>query len=275
MDISMLSDFDYFKYQKQIDKIREAFPFVGRKLIGKSVMGKRIEALLLGSAEEYAVFVGGVHGRDSFTVGFLLAFFDELCRGLSEGGSIEGLNVARAISGRALMVIPCLNPDGCEISAKGKAGCLNRLSEIMQYSNGNLKEYSLNARGVDIDLDFTAYRGCREPESFALKEILKEAGVRQVVIFGSGNNEIISPQGAKIPSRSNRMTEIMAASTGYTVSANRNDRRREGFMQWFSAEYFKPAYKVLPKVPMGKISESQYIGIYKELRELMMLCAIM
>lgn len=274
MDNSLLCDYDYFDTLRKIDRLSQRYPFAGRRQIGKSVMGKGIEALVLGAAEEYAVFIGGIHGRDNFSVGLVLTFFEELCEALTQSGSIEGLNVARAMTGRAIIVIPCLNPDGCEIASVGKSGCPHRLLEKMSPAQ-DLKDFSLNARGVDVDLNFSLERQPSEPESFALAKLFKETRVRQAVIFGSGNNEIISPGGAKVPARSNRMTEIMTASTGYTVSSNRNDRRREGFIDWFTGEYFRPAYKILPKIPIEGMTESDYIRIYRELRELMMLCAIM
>lgn len=274
MDISSLKNFNYIELIKCKNKIAEKYPFASTSTVGKSVMGRDIYALTLGAAEEYVLFVGGFHGTDHFTSGLLLTFFEELCRGLAENTAIEGLKVRKALSGRAIIVVPCVNPDGCEIAALGKSGCGDRLDKIRQLAKGNLKGYGLNARGVDIDLNFCGRGSFSEPETAALVSLCREQPIRHAVVFGSGGREIITPGGEKIPARSNRMAEIMTTSTGYGISFNRNDRRREGFVQWFCGEHFKPAFKVLPSVP-ADMNESDYIKVYKELRELMMLSSIM
>lgn len=274
MNIGYLKKFNYIELLKDKNKINESYPFVGVNTIGKSVMGRDIYSLTLGAAEEYVLFLGGLHGSDHFTCGLLLAFFEELCKGVLENTSIEGLKVRSALKGRAVIVIPCVNPDSCEIASLGKSGCGNQADKIQELSKGNLKNYCLNARGVDIDLNFCGRNSLSEPESWAIASLCKETSVRHAIVFGSGNKEIITPGGEKIPARSNRMSEIMTTATGYGISFNRNDPRREGFVQWFCEEFFHPAFKVLPRVP-DNMSESDYIKVYKELRELMMLCAIM
>ena len=274
MDISFLKSFDYWDFRKNIKGLSQKYPFISVDSIGKSVMGKEIFALTLGKADECALFVGGIHGPDSFSSGLLAAFFEELCDAVESDGAIEGLKVRKALWGRALTIIPCLNPDGCEIASKGKAGCGNRLEEIKNISGFDFKKFSTNARGVDIDLNFSGRSALSEPESHALSVFVKEHNIRHSLVFGSGNGELITPGGEKIPARSSRMTEIMTATTGYNISFNKNDRRREGFMDWFCGEFFKPAFKILPTVP-EQMKESDYIKVYKNLRELMMLTSIM
>ncbi len=274
MDISFLKNFNYIELIKEKNKITEKYPFASVSAVGKSVMGREIYALTLGEAEEYVLLAGGLHGADSFTCGLLLTFFEELCRGLAENKAIEGLKVRKALTGRAIIIIPSVNPDGCEIASRGKSGCGDRLDKIRELAKGDLKSYSLNARGVDIDLNFCGKGAFSEPETAAVVELCRKKPIRHAVVFGSGGREIITPGGEKIPARSNRMAEIMTTTTGYGISFNRNDRRREGVVRWFCDEFFRPAFKVLPYVP-ADMTESDYIKVYKELRELMMLSSIM
>ena len=125
MDTSKLKTYDYFDTLNYRYKMTRAFPFISAHTIGKSVMGREITAYTLGKAEEYALFVGGIHGNCHFTSSLIMSFFLELCSAFENNGTIEGLKVKRALSGRGIIVIPCLNPDGCEIAAKGKSALLN------------------------------------------------------------------------------------------------------------------------------------------------------
>ncbi len=272
--MDFFEDYDYFKSLREKDKICEAFPFVRTENIGKTVMGRKIFAFSVGQAEENALFIGGFRGADRFTSRMLTAFFTELCKGIAEDLSIEGMKARRALSGRALTVIPCINPDGCEISAKGRAAEQVSLPFIARKNSCGFKNFRLNARGIDIDLNFCGKSAFSEPESLGVKDFLKQTGIRHAVVFGSGRSEIISPSGDKPPERSRRMAEIMSASTGYDNITSKDDRRREGFVEWFCTSFNRPAFKVLPEMSENSGRE-EFIRVYKELRELMMLSAIM
>ena len=269
MDILSCQNFDYFKFIKTKEKLLCDFPFLKAKRIGKSVMGKEICAFMLGEAEEYVLFVGGVSGSEGYTSLLLSAFLYDLSKALSLGESFEGLRVRRALKGRALAVVPCLNPDGCEIAAKGKAGCGNFEKTISVFAKNGFESFSTNARGVDLDRNFTALSGLTEPETVALNSFINELPLRHAVVFGSGNGEIVSANGDYIPNRSLRMGEIMATSTGYTFE--KQPLIYEGFIDRVGRVHKKPAFKILCEKPKSE----ELLNLYKELREVLILSAIM
>lgn len=95
------------------------------------------------------------------------------------------------------MIIPCVNPDGVEISLHGPCAALNYKNLVYRSSNGNSASWQANARGVDLNHNFpakwedlrkreisqginspspTRFGGRKplsEPESFALTAICK------------------------------------------------------------------------------------------------------
>ncbi len=257
----MVGQFDYFRILKYINGLRESFPFVGTSLIGKSVMGKDITALTIGGADEYVLFVGGLRGNEQTTSLLLLHFFRDLCTAIAENKSIEGLNARRAMCGRALTIIPCINPDGCEISSKGKVGSGNYEKLISRLTEGSYKGYSLNARGVDITLDFSDEKST-EPETVSVKGFVEATPIRHVLELGIGQNTIATPKSSLV--RKDKMLEIMKASSGFdfeTIS--------EGFSDWFESNRKKPAFRVAPQL------YEEAIDTYNQIRELLMLTAIM
>lgn len=266
MDISSFKNYDYLEHLKTRKEILEKYPFVLSKTVGKSVMGREIFSFSIGDAEEYVLFLGGLHGTDRFSFGMLMTFFEEVCLAVSQDLVMEGMRVRKALSGRAVAIIPCVNPDGCEIASKGKSGCGNRADLVRELSKKSNEDIRFNARGADIDINFNSKRPLSEPESRAVADFCKEESVRHALILGSGEGEIITAGGEKFSDRGAKMTEIMVTSTGYSVSEN-----KEGFLKWFSEEYRKPAFKVLPKVSDG----SDFLKVYGEIRELLLLSAIM
>lgn len=272
--MDFFEDYDYLAVLREKDKLKEKYPYVSVETIGKSVMGREIFALSVGQAEENALFIGGFCGVQRFSVQMLIIFFNELCKGIAENGSIEGMRVRRALSGRALTVIPCINPDGCEISSKGRSAQVPGLPFLERKNSCGFKNFRLNARGIDIDLNFCGKSAFSEPESLYVKEFLKKMPVRHAVFFGSGKNEIVSPFGEKVPERSRRMAEIMVAATGYDNMNSKENPEREGFLKWFYETFDRPAFKVLPEF-CETDGKDKFLKVYKELRELMMLSAIM
>lgn len=290
--------FSYFELVKSIAALRDKYPFVHTAVIGKSVMGKDITGISLGKAPEYVLFAGGFHGSEHITSTLLMYFLWELCEAIEEDGVIEGLKVRRALFGRGLVVVPSVNPDGCEIarfglSATGGSRFLRRIS------GGDFTHFNANARGVDINHNFNAdWEALRErekesgiigpaktrfggfspesePETAALCRLCRTAKFRHALAFHSQGEVIYGPTGEKHPPRSDRMAEIMMASSGYVLSEPEGLAVGGGFKDWFIKEFFRPAFTVEVGLGENPLPLSDYPKIYKQIRELLILSAIM
>ncbi len=267
MDISLLKSYDYFRALQYRYKITRKYPFLSVFTIGKSVMGREIPAFTLGNAEEYVLFVGGVHGNAHFTSALLMTFLDELCSEIQEDGVIEGLKVRKALTGKGIIFIPCLNPDGCEIATHGKSAMGNFEPYLRHFVKKDCSDYAHNARGTDIDLAFSS-SPLKEPESAALYSLCESNAIRHAIVFDKGGGEITVPQCS--PKRSSRMTEIMVSTTGYNLRLCEETSEKPSFTEWFSEKYSKPAFSLL-----SFAEEANYIKLYTSLREFMMFGAIM
>ncbi len=292
------SPFGYFEMIKTVSRLRDEFPFIKTCTIGKSVMGKDIPALRLGRAAEYVLFAGGFHGSEHITVTLLLRFFEELCREYRDDGVIEGLNVRRAMYGRGLVVVPAVNPDGCEISRFGDIAT-GGSRFIRRLSGGDFAHFNANARGVDINHNFNAdweslrerekqagilgparsrYGGTApesEPETAALCALCRGGSFRHALAFHSQGEVIYPPCGKTVPRRSERMAEIMAASSGYSIDSPKGLAVGGGFKDWFIKEFERPAFTVEVGKGENPLPLADYPKIYERIRELMILSAIM
>lgn len=290
--------FSYFDMIKTIGRLSEEYPFIKTAVIGKSVMGKDIPAIRIGRSPEYVLFASGFHGSEHITSTLLLHFCEELCYAWREDRSIEGLNVRKAMYGRGLVILPCVNPDGCEISRFGfpSTGGSRFLRRI---SGGDYSHFNANARGVDINHNFNAdWENLRqrekdsgilgparsrfggfapesEPETAAIAELCRKARFRHALAFHSQGEVIYAPTGDKKPKRSERMAEIMAASSGYELSEPEGLAVGGGFKDWFIKEFFRPAFTVEIGKGENPLPLSDYPKIYGRIRELLMLSAIM
>ena len=202
-------NYDYYSLKKAIKSLSETYPFLHTSIIGKSVLGRDIAALKIGRASEYVLFTACFHGSEHLTTTLLLKFAEELCEAIKNGGSVAGINIKRVMTGRAVIIVPRVNPDGAEISIGGISSVGSLARSINKLSRGNTKKWNANARGVDINHNFdadweelsrlekengiygpspTRFGGPKpfsEPESVAIKNLCETLRIRHALAFHS------------------------------------------------------------------------------------------
>lgn len=292
-------DYDYRKLRDLIYAIKGRYPFVSLNTIGKSVMGKEIHALTIGKSDRYALYVGAFHGMERLTAVLLLRFVEQLCSALESDGEIAGMPARKSMYGRGVMIIPCINPDGCDISLLGAAGCGNLAPQIYKICGGDFSKWNANARGVDINHNFDAgwevlrqmekkagiygpsprrYGGPRpnsEPETVALTQLCEKLPVRLVMAYHSQGEEIYWHYGDNTPEISQRMVRVLAASSGYAAEHPTGIAAHGGFKDWFIKRFGKPGFTIEVGRGENPLPMSMLDSIYNRIEEMMMIGCIM
>ncbi len=231
----------YFELKRAMNSIVSRYPFVSVQSVGRSVSGREIPALTLGSGEEYTLFVTGDDPTCRITGLILLRFLEELADCTLKGAELCGINIRKAMFGRGIIILPLLNPDGTEIALRGEMGCGYMAGKISKMCRGDFEGWRSNLRGVELKRNL-AYnflslaedekaRGCHfpsksgfcgfkpdsEPESIALTELCRQKPIKNF-IWLSAPGEMISYSGHPTPpTGSDKMAEVMAAVSGYKV----------------------------------------------------------
>ncbi len=298
-NIVTVKEYDYYERQKVISKLCEKYKFIKRSIIGKSCLGKEITALKIGSAEEYCLIAAAIHGSERITSLILLMYIEELCEALQNGGYIEGINAKRGLLGRGVIFVPCVNPDGCDISLLGKKACGQSAEALSKLCKNNFERWNANFRGVDINHNFDAdwenlrkkerclgiygpaptrfggFKPESEPETIALANLCRNVKMRHVVALHSQGEVIYWTFGDKRPPRSQKMAEIMATSSGYALDVPVSIADGGGFKDWFISEFDRPGFTV--EVGLGKnplpIEDAEQI--FQDIREMLTLTTIM
>ncbi len=291
--------YDYYSLKKAIKELTDAYPFLHTSVIGKSVLGRDITALKIGRASEYVLFAATFHGSEHITTTLLLKFAEELCFALQNGGSIAGLNIKRVMTGRGIIIIPCVNPDGAEISIRGVTGANNMYKNIIKLSRGDTAHWNANARGVDINHNFdagweklhkaeidsgihgpasTRYGGSRpfsEPESTAIRLLCETSKIRHALAFHSQGEVIYWQYENFQPARSRRMAEIMATSSGYALDYPTGLAVGGGFKDWFIKTFNRPAFTVEVGIGENPLPMDSTEQIYNQIKEMLVLSVAM
>ncbi len=292
-------EYDYLATKKALEKLAAEYPFIHLSIAGQSALGRNIPYVKIGRENEYVLFAAAFHGSEHITTNILLMFLEQLCFAIKNDLSIEGLNVKRAMKGRALIIMPLINPDGVEISINGAASGGIFSKKIEKLSLGDTIHWNANARGVDINHNFDAgwqslsrlekksgiygpaptrfggFSPMSEPETLALSELCNTYIIRHAVAFHSQGEVIYWQFGENEIPRAQKMAEIMATSSGYALDVPLGLAVGGGFKDWFIKTFSRPAFTV--EVGQGKnpLPTDMAVEIYLKIREMLMLSAIM
>lgn len=292
------TDYTDAKMKKSIRELKKRYPFIELFSIGQSCMGREIPALKIGKSKSYILFTGALKGSEGLTTTLLLKFCEELCSCLKNNTSLCGMNIKNLMENRGIIIVPRVNPDGCEISLCGAAAAGAYVREIRRISGGDTLHWNANLRGVDINHNFSAgwytlrnaersmgiygpskenFGGAypeSEPETAALTGLCRKASINRAVYFSLGGKVIYSDFGDKINVRSERLPAFMSEVSGYAVDSKKDGVLGGSFVRWFSETFNKPAFNVKIGAYKAPIDTDKAEELYSEIRKLMVICLV-
>lgn len=292
-------EYDYFERKKKISDLCKEYGFIKSSVIGKSSGGKDIQALRIGSSDTYCLIAAAFHGSERITSTVALMYIEELCRAIKTDGFIAGMNIRKALTGRGVIFVPCVNPDGCDISLLGAKACGQYAEKIGNLCNKDFAHWNANLRGVDINHNFdagwdllkqteqkngifgpapTRFGGEKpnsEPETVALVDLCKKTNIRHCMALHSQGEVIYWNYGDRTHPKSRRMAEIMATSSGYALDVPIELATGGGFKDWFIQEFSRPGFTV--EIGNGKnpLPAGTAYDIYSRIREMLVLYTVM
>lgn len=298
-NIVVCKEYDYYERKKAIDSLIDRYKFVRMSIIGKSCGGKGIPALKIGSGESYALIVAGVHGSERITSTVLLMFVEELCEAIENDGYFADIRIIKALRGRGVIFVPCLNPDGCDISLLGKKAGGEFADKIEAQCRGDFIHWNANLRGVDLNHNFDAgwhelhkkerelgiigpaptrfggFKPHSEPETVALVELCGRQNIRHCMALHSQGEVIYWDYGRKTPARARKMAEILASSSGYALDIPISIAQGGGFKDWFIKEFSRPGFTVELGLGKNPLPVEDAETIYRQIKEMLTLYIIM
>ncbi|MCI9016194.1 MAG: hypothetical protein HFJ53_03375 [Clostridia bacterium] len=148
--------YTYSKLIKDIKMLKEIYPFLSIKSIGKSVLDKSIKVIKIGEGKKEIFYSATYHANEWITSLVLMKFVEEVCKAYTENKDIYKYNIKTLIKDITLYVVPMVNPDGVDL-VNGKLENSEVLRQIKKISN----EYSnitypngwkANIKGVDLKI---------------------------------------------------------------------------------------------------------------------------
>ncbi len=283
--------------EKVINDFLKKYDFLERGIIGKSTCARDIDFLKLGNSACMVLWMGAFHGMEWLTSLLLLKFIGRICEDIKYKRKILGIDPMQMLNQRGLMIIPCVNPDGVEISLTGSGAACKYKETVELISKGNTGSWQANARGVDPNHNYSAgwnelrileqkngitgpaptrYGGPfpeSELETAAITKLCRENNFSHAIAFHSQGEEIYWKYGPNTPKCSESLAIALAFSSGYELSAPEGLAVGGGFKDWFITEMNKPAFTV--EIGKGKnpLPISDLEPVYNKLEKMLFISA--
>lgn len=291
--------FDYNTSKRIIEDLIKEYPFLNAEICGRSGLGRGIFSLSLGNERNSVIYVGGVHGCEWLTCLVLLLFCERLCYSLKSGQLLCSVDIRKALTELGITIIPCLNPDGTEISLHGVRGAKNMGSFVSSFSDKDRILWKANAMGVDINHNFNAswslsrlmeeekgisapcprFFGGEYPESEAetrtLTRLCRVRKFRQCLALHSQGEEIYWQYGENTPVQSSMMAKILSSSCNYILKNNEGISSHAGFKDWFISEFSRPGFTMEIGKGENPLPMNELYSVYAKIEEALTVFALM
>lgn len=267
--------------------------------IGKSLAGRDILSLSFGDMENPVLFAAAFHAQEWLTSLVLLRFCENLLKAVAEDSELCEINVRRAFSGRGIIFLPCMNPDGVEIALNGCETAGGLAEFVSGICAGDRADWNANAHGVDLNHNFNAgwnelrkaeiaagilgpaprrYGGVKaesEPETQALTRLCRRLPIRHAFALHSQGEEIYWQYGAHTPPKSRFMAQVLSVSSGYTPAQPEPLASHGGFKDWFIEEFRRPAFTLELGRGKNPLPLTDLDEIYRRVEEMLLIGAIL
>lgn len=287
---------DSYLRETAVKNLCEKFNFLRLSVIGRSLCGRKIQALTIGSRKSPILYAAAFHGSEWLNILFMLRFAEEVCESYSQKTKPEGVDVFKALQRRGLVIIPCVNPDGVEIALRGSGSC-PRYKALIDSLSKNPGKWQANARGIDLNHNFNAgfrelkrlereagivspaptrYGGERpfsEPETVALRNLCLRSRFHSAAAFHSQGREVYCTYG-RTPEKSVLLGETFAALADYRVSVPEKLATGGGFKDWMIGFLNTPAITVETGLGENPLPLRSYPPEYERIRSALFRCIL-
>lgn len=278
------------------------YPFLSVGEIGKSVMGRPLWRMSLGSGERRVLYNASHHANEWICTPLLMKFTEELAKAFASGGQIYGYAAAEILASSLISIVPALNSDGIDlVTGELQGGEFYRqatkiAADYPQFSFPS--GWKANIRGTDLNLQYPAgweqakankyaqgivspapgdYVGpypLSAPESRAMYDYTLSLGPELILAYHTQGEVIYWKYEDLEPPGAREIGEILASASGYTLEDTPYASGFAGYKDWFIDSFFRPGYTIEAGQGINPLPLSQFDEIYKDNLGILVLAAL-
>ena len=278
------------------------YPFLSVGEIGKSVMGRPLWRMSLGSGERRVLYNASHHANEWICTPLLMKFTEELAKAFASGGQIYGYAAAEILANSLISIVPALNPDGIDlVTGELQGGEFYRQATKIGADYPQFpfpSGWKANIRGTDLNLQYPAgweqakankyaqgivspapgaYVGpypLSAPESRAMYDYTLSLGPELILAYHTQGEVIYWKYEDLEPPGAREIGEILASASGYTLEDTPYASGLAGYKDWFIDSFFRPGYTIEAGQGINPLPLSQFDEIYKDNLGILVLAAL-
>lgn len=276
--------YDYSQLLKDINRLKEVYPFLQISNIGKTVLGKEIPEILIGTGEKRVHYNGSFHANEWITSLAIMTFLNDYLLSLTNHQPIRGLNASPLYQQSTLSIVPMVNPDGVDLVLNGPPDKEDWQTRVVEFNKGStdFTEWKANIRGVDLNDQFPArwelekarnpnepgprdYVGEKpliEPEAIAMANLTKERDFTRVLAFHTQGEVIYWGFENLEPVESEVIVKEFSRVSGYepvkTIASY------AGYKDWFIQDWQRTGFTIELGRGINPLPLSMFDDIYKK-----------
>ncbi len=108
-------NYTYELMLNNINSLKKIFPFLSIGNIGRSVLGKDIPFIKLGTGSKEVMYSGSIHANEWITAVLLMKFIENFSISFVQNSNICGYSARKIFNQVSLYIIPMANPDGVNL----------------------------------------------------------------------------------------------------------------------------------------------------------------
>lgn len=289
--------YTYDMLETDLNILTKEFPELESGIIGKSLWGRKLYYIRIGSGQNKILYNGAHHGMEWITAALLMKFVREYMQAKKSGVSLGGFSIPAIDKSTSVYIVPMVNPDGVELAANGMPDNLDEDDKarlVKMNGSGDFSRWQANGAGVDLNHNYdalwhkskvmekeygvygpgpTRYSGAyaeSEPESHALAEFTRQQDFKMVIAFHSQGRVIYYDFENKEPSYAIGIAKAFTCISPYVLDNTEGIASYAGFKDWFIDCFNRPGYTVEVGIGENPLSCSKLVHIYKETLPIML-----
>ena len=237
------------------------YPFLAKYTIGRSVSGRKIEAVRIGAGPLRVGVNASHHANEWITTPLVLLFLERYAKAFSDKGDISGTSARSLYESSTLTLVPLVNPDGVDLvtgalsegdSFYESARALSAFYPSIPVPSG----WKANISGVDLNLgypagwenartikfaqgftrpgprDYVGTRPLEAPETRVMYELSNRERFDRAIAYHTQGGEIYWEFQGYAPQGSRALAERFAQASGYTVANVPYGSSFAGYKDW-------------------------------------------
>lgn len=259
--------------------------FMKLEEIGKSVEGRSIMALTVGTGKKQILMDGAMHAREHMTTNVLMEMIDNYSYHYVHNSKFAGYNVRNVLDKVSIAFVPMINPDGVTLVQGGKVSTPRSTLIKLNGGSTNFKRWKANIRGIDLNRNWDVrwhklpkiapkwemakgQKPFSEPETIALRDFVLKHPFKAYITYHSSGQimfwEYGDDKGGK--AKATALVRDLSKTTGYAIMKNSQTSPTAASEPWVGKKKNAPAVtmEIAPYAGNGPVPLSRWSSVWKK-----------